>query len=140
MSLDVNFVAVLAASVAAYVIGALWYTVLFGKQWMSLMGITEEMRKNPLPGRLSMGQSMTGGFVATVVMVFVLANFLPVGSALTVGIALNRAFLVWLGFIATLQLNGIFYEGRPFKLYIINAAHYLVAILVAAAVFAWWPW
>lgn len=136
MSLDINFIAVLAASVAAFLVGALWYGPLFGKQWRMLMGINDQK----MGGKLTMAQALSGGFVATVVMVFILANFLPLHPALTIGIALTRAFLLWLGFIATVLLNSVFYEGKPFKLYIINASHYLVALLVAAALFAWWPW
>lgn len=138
MSLDVNFVAVLAAAVVAFVIGGVWYTFLFGKQWRMLMGVPEGATMQG--AKMSMAQSMTGNFVATVVMVFVLANFLPIGGTGFIGAALTRAFLIWLGFIATIQLNAIWYENRPWKLYVINASHYLVAMLAAALVLSWWPW
>ncbi len=137
MILNIDFLAVLGASVAAFAVGALWYGPVFGAKWKMLMGYTDErmkaMKMTPL-------QAMSGGFVATVVMVFVLAAFLPVPPALTVGVALTRAFLIWLGFIATIQLNSVWYEERPVSLYVLNTAHSLVALLVAALVFAWWPW
>lgn len=136
MILNVDLFAVLGATVAAFAVGALWYGPLFGARWKMLMGYTDErmkaMKMTPL-------QAMGGGFVGTLVMVFILSMFLPVPPALTIGTALTRAFLIWLGFIATVQLNSVWYEERSIKLYVLNAAHSLVALLVAAAVFTWWP-
>ncbi|HLD39833.1 MAG TPA: DUF1761 family protein, partial [Candidatus Nanoarchaeia archaeon] len=33
-----NYLAVLVAAIAAYVVGFLWYGPVFGKKWMALMG------------------------------------------------------------------------------------------------------
>jgi hypothetical protein len=41
----VNFLAVLVAGLAAFFIGGLWYTVLFGKLWVKLHGYSEEKIK-----------------------------------------------------------------------------------------------
>ena len=45
-----EFLSVIAAAVAAWVFGAIWYGVI-GKQWMAASGLTEESidRKNPAP-------------------------------------------------------------------------------------------
>lgn len=45
-----EFVSVVAAAVAAWIFGAIWYGVI-GKQWMAASGLTEETidRKNPAP-------------------------------------------------------------------------------------------
>lgn len=45
-----EFLSVLAAAVAAWIFGAVWYGVI-GKQWMEASGLTEETvdRKNPAP-------------------------------------------------------------------------------------------
>jgi len=37
-----NYWAVLVAALAYWILGAIWYTGLFGKQWMALTGMTEE--------------------------------------------------------------------------------------------------
>lgn len=37
-----NFIAVVASAVSAFIIGGLWYSpLLFGKAWMNEMGLTE---------------------------------------------------------------------------------------------------
>ena len=37
-----NWLAILVATVAAFVLGGLWYGPLFGKAWMAALGKTEE--------------------------------------------------------------------------------------------------
>ncbi len=137
MSFEVNFVAVFVATVAAFMVGALWYGPLFGKSWKVLMGFSDETMKNM---NMTLAKALSGGFVATLVLVFVLANFMHALRVLTVGEALALAFWIWIGFVATIMSNSMWYENRPLKLYVINASHYFVALMVAAAVLAWWPW
>ncbi len=45
-----EFISVIAAAVAAWIFGAVWYGII-GKQWMAASGLTEETidRKNPAP-------------------------------------------------------------------------------------------
>ncbi len=136
MSFEVNFVAVFVATVAAFMVGALWYGPLFGKQWKVLMGFSDETMKSM---SMTMTKAMSGGFVATLILVFVLANFMRALQVFTLDMAFALAFWIWLGFVATIMSNSMWYENRPMKLYIINASHYFVALMVAAAVLAWWP-
>ena len=133
--ITVNFIAVIVATIAAFIVGALWFTVLFGKEWRRLMNIPE----GGMQGGMSMSSAMGGGFIATLILVFVLANFLNWAGITAIGAALTLALWLWLA-VAAVMSNMIWYENRPVKLYVINAAHYLVALLVAAAIIAWWPW
>jgi hypothetical protein len=41
----VNYLAVLVAGVAIFIVGGLWYSLIFAKPWTALMGITEEKMK-----------------------------------------------------------------------------------------------
>jgi hypothetical protein len=38
--ITINYLAVIAAAIAAVGVGVLWYGPLFGKEWMKLMGYT----------------------------------------------------------------------------------------------------
>ena len=137
MLITVNFLAVVVASVAAFAIGALWYGPLFGRQWRMLMGFGDEAMRSMA---MTPAKAMTGGFITTLILVFVLANMLALVGPSSVGEALTLSFWIWLGFVATIMMNSVWYENRPWKLYFINAAHYLVALLVATYILAWWPW
>jgi hypothetical protein len=43
MSLTVNYLAVLVATIAGFATGAIWYTVLFSKPWLKAVGPIEPM-------------------------------------------------------------------------------------------------
>ena len=127
----VNYLAVLVAAIAAFAVGMLWYTVLFGKMWRKEMGIVEGASMD------GMATSMIGGFISTLVMTYVLAGLIAYAGNHTLMVALAIAFWIWLGFVATIMSNIIWYEKRSWRIYLINAAHYLTAMLVAAAVLQW---
>ena len=122
----VNIVAVLVGAVASYIVGALWYSLLFKKPWMREMGHSSESMK---------GGGMTPkmyiiGFVGEFVTVYVLAHVVQAFG----GSPFEGAFWVWLGFQATLLVNSVLYENRSWTLYAINASHRLAALMAAAAI------
>jgi hypothetical protein len=128
-----NYVAIVVAALAAYVLGALWYSpLLFGKQWMKLAGM-KKMKKPANPGLMYFF-----GFVSSLVMSGVLALVLPLLGNATIGAGLVSALWIWLGFIGTLTLGSVLWEGKPFALWILNNAYHVVSILIMAAVLTAW--
>lgn len=133
--ITINYLAVLVAAAANFIVGALWYGPLFGKQWMALEGFTPETMK---PMKLSPKKAMTLGFLGTLVLSFVLAQFAAVWGAEGVSGAFALAFWVWLGFIATTLAGSVLWEGKPAKLYFFNIAYQLVAVFVTALILVLW--
>jgi len=136
MDIAINYLAVLAAAVVAYGVGALWHSPIgFGSYWMNLMGLKpEHMNKMPLTA----AQAMSIGFVVYIVMAFVLAHFIVYVGADTVSLALQLGFWVWLGFLAPTLMNSWLWEGKSLKLFAFNAAYALVMIEVMALVLGLW--
>ena len=133
---DVNYLAVLVAAVVGFLIGAIWYSVLFGKAWTRLSGFTQaDMEKAKKKG---MAKSYLAMFIATIVMAYVLAHVVAFAQAATFADALMAGFWTWLGFIATVLLGTVLWEGKPVKLYLINVSHYLVVLLVMASILVMW--
>jgi hypothetical protein len=127
--IEVSYVSVLLAAVGAYAVGALWYSVLFGKKWQALMGFTpESMRAMKMTPALAMSL----GFVSTLVMTYMLAHFSAAWGVADLRGALTLGALVWLGFQATILIQSYLYEGRSLALFVLNGAHQLIATLVAA--------
>ena len=126
----VDYLAILVAAVAAYVVGALWYGPIFGKQWRHLMGHTG--------GNMGMPQAMLGGALSTLVLVYFFAMFMDNAVVTMTGDAISFALAVSIGVIGMVLLNSVWYEGRPWKLYFINLGHYVVALLAAALVLLYW--
>lgn len=136
MEISINLWAVLAAALASMVIGGLWYSpLLFGKSWIKMMGWSSSTLKSM---QKSAGPSYAVGFLNSLVMAYVLAHFVDLSGATDAQGALVLAFWVWLGFVATVQLGSVLWEGRSIKLWGLNAAYFLVNLSVMSLVLTLW--
>lgn len=128
----INYLAVLVAAIASMVIGFVWYGPLFGKQWIALSGMTPDKIEAAKAG--GMGKAYFLQLVGSLVMAYVLAHALVFAQAYMkvegVSAGLTTGFWNWLGFIAPVTLGSVLWDGKPWKLWILNNAHYLVALLV----------
>ena len=136
-----NYLAVLAAAVASMVIGFLWYGPLFGKYWMELMGITTE-KMNAAKAKGGMGPYYALAFVGSLVMSFVLAHSLVFASEYLhitgVVAGLQAGFWNWLGFVAPVTLGSVLWEGKSWKIWVLNNAHYVVSLCAMGVILALW--
>jgi len=131
--IEVNFVEVIVAAVAAFIIGMLWYGPVLGKYWMRMMNFTPESMKGM---KMTPAKAMTLGFVGTLLMTYVLAHFASVFGASDVSGAFQLAFWTWLGFFVPVTAGDWLWEGKSSKLFLFNAAYYLVVLLVATLIIA----
>jgi hypothetical protein len=133
MEVHVNYLAVLVAALANYIIATAWYAVLFSGVWKKLTGISE-MKPMPL--------NIVLVFIGSLVMSFVLLHSIVFGNTYThmSGAAggLMGGFFSWLGFIAPVTLTNVLYEKRPWKLWILDNAFWLVSLLVMGAILSVW--
>lgn len=127
----INYLAVLVATVAGMVIGSVWYGPIFGSTWMRILGKRKEDLRQP-------GPAMLGMAIATLVMAYVLAHFVGYMNAATAWEGAQVALWIWLGFLATMFLSLVFFEGRPLKLFIINTANHLITLVVMGVILATW--
>jgi hypothetical protein len=128
----VNYLAVLVAAVAYYVLGALWYSpALLGKQWMAASGMTEEKARQGNPG-LIFGAS----FLLELVAAFVLAMFIGADATLFLGVQMG--FLVGFFWVST-GLGVIYlFERRSLRLWLLNAGCMTVAFTVMGGILGVW--
>ncbi len=135
-SVAVNWMAVLLALIAQMVIGFLWYSpMLFLNQWLKLSGkkLSDiEKEKKDMP------KTYFWMVVSTLVLTYVLSHTVKYAQASTVGDALLVGFFTWLGYVATTSANSVLFEGKPFKLYLLNNGHLLLGILVGSVILTVW--
>jgi hypothetical protein len=132
---EINYFAVLLAAVLAMAIGAFWYSPLgFGKVWLRLRGqdpARMQGMKMPL-------QPMLIQFVGALITAYALAIFITATGAADLHGALLIGFWAWLGFQATLLVHRVLWEGESWRLFLLNASHQLVLLLVMSGLLGLW--
>lgn len=122
------------------ILGYLWYGPLFGKQWAALMGFTPD--KMSEAQKKGMAKNYAIMALGALVMSFVLAHSIVLaGTYLNVGgisAGLQGGFWSWLGFIVPVSLGTVLWDGKPWKLWFINAGYYLVGLLAIGVILGVW--
>lgn len=135
--MKINHAAVLAAAFAYWALGALWYSpLLFADSFVSLMRWTPaEVAALEAAGA---GSEIAVAFATSLLLAYALAHFIKFTGAESVGTGMLTAFWLWLGFVATTNLNTVLFENRPLGLYLINGGYHLAGMLGAGALLAVW--
>ena len=77
-------------------------------------------------------------FISTLILSYVLALFISASQAVTIMQGAIVGFFVWIGFMATLMLNSVLWEGKPVKLYILNIAYHLITVIIMSVILTVW--
>ena len=129
MVTHINFMSIILGALSRVVLVALWWSpILFLKRWMKLTGQTSAMMKrNQMKGA-------TFAIVGSLVMAAVFYWLLWMFGLQTISGGVITGLLIWTGFVFPPMLSPVVYEGKSFKLFLINAGFQLVALLVMGAV------
>ena len=123
-----NWIGIILATVAAMVIGSLWYgTWAFGKSWMALAG--HRMGEGQPPGPLYALTAVAALVEAITLSWFIGETHWSSGS----GGSLIGLF-AGLGFVATAMFSEVLFAGRPPRLYAINAGYQVFQAVVMGAI------
>jgi hypothetical protein len=123
--MDINYVAVGLAAIAAFFLGFLWYTIIFAKPWQVLIGMRTEGQPGTPP---NLGRLLLGSFILEIIMAFNLAMFIGKEADWLFGLGAGVAVgFGWIGL--AFGVNYIF-EGKSFKLWLINAGYNTVVFAV----------
>ena len=93
--MQINYLAVVVAAVAGFLLGWGWYTV-FGKAWMAGLGKKNEDCDKAMP----IAPMVIAG-VACLVMAYMLAGLMGHLANVTIRGGIISAFFVWIGFVLT---------------------------------------
>ena len=135
--ITVNIWGIIVASIVAFIIGALWYSpLLFGKEWMSLIGM------NDRDITAAKNKGMTKYYI--IQLIVTLITFTVLGFAIA-GLSITTAqdagfigLLAWIGFVVPGAVGSLIWERRPFKLIVINSVGTLVCWVIGAAIIGMW--
>lgn len=126
---EINLLAVLLGAAAFFVVGAVWYSALFGKAWQKAAGLSEEaLRSGNMP------------------LIFGLAFLFELLIALTLwhtiartGASDRAVMMIAIGFGAAIMTPaiGINYQflRKPLTLFLIDAGHFIVGMAAMGGIF-----
>lgn len=137
--MEINYLAVIVASVLAMIVGAIWYGPLFGNKWMEVIGATdldkqkrEEMQKGAT--KLYLIQ-----FLLTVFQVLVLAHL--INDTDTVG-GLQRALWIWAAFVIPTLAGTAMWNNDSSKIawsrFLIQSGYQLSIFVIFGLILQYW--
>lgn len=122
---------VLAGTAAFFIVGALWYGLIFPKPWQRAAGLTNSQLQT---GNMALIFGLTFAFEMLIAMVLwhLLARTDP-PSHVVMMMALGFAFGVM---IPAIGINYL-YLRKTLTLFLIDAGHFLVGMAAMGGVFVW---
>jgi hypothetical protein len=125
MELVLNPFAIAAAAASTFVLGGLWYSLLFSKPWQRAAGVTDEQQKT------GAARIFIGSALIAIVMAASLAAF--VGSA-GIGFGVFAGLAAGLTFVAAAFGINYLFERRSLELWAINAGYNVIAFTVMGVI------
>lgn len=128
---EMNWLAILAATLAGFAIGGVWYGPLFGNAWLAALGKKlEDLEPTPMPYIISFVTSLITAFVLAMLILALGVN--DVFGGLYLGIA------VGVGFIATAMASDAAFCGWGLRLFLIQAGYRVTYSIVMGIILAVW--
>jgi Protein of unknown function (DUF1761) len=128
--MHLNWLAIFLAALAMFLLGAVWYTALFGKRWQALLGFSDEY-------------VASGSIVGTYLSGFVCMLFMAVGLAFLMQHHPQAAdpmngmrYGLWLGlfFIGTSTAINYIFQRRSTALWFIDAGYLILGLGLMGAI------
>jgi hypothetical protein len=127
---EINYLAVILAAAASWVVGAIWYTTL-AKPWLAAVERTPEQVKGT-------GQKpwvpFVMSFLIEIVMAYILARTIEAVGETTLAQGLMVGFAAAVGFALPATAVNYMYPARKPMLTLIDGGHWLFVLLAQGAV------
>jgi len=127
---QINYLAVLLAAMAFFTVGAVWYTVLFGKAWQRALRLSDAQ----LRGGASMALIYGLAFLCELVVAWILGHMFA-RTAPSPRAMMMIAIGFGLGVMTPAIGISYLFQRRPLKLFLIDAGHFIVGSAAMGGVF-----
>ena len=128
-----NYLAVVVCAVVYWLLGGLWYGLLFGPRWMALENMTEAQAQG-----MNVALPYIITFILNLLIAYVLAQLCLWRNANTLGRGAAIGVLLWVGIVAPITYTTYMYEMRPKELFAINEFYPLVGLCLMGAILGAW--
>jgi len=121
---------IVIAAVIEWLLGALWYGLMFRKSWMAMAGFSETNK--PKNGAMTMVCSL----IACLLLTYVIAHVVGWAGAMTFTQGAKFGIICWVGFMAPPLFTQHIAENRRANLFAINAAYWLLVMAIGGGLTA----
>ncbi len=136
MNVSINYLAVVVAAVASFVLGMIWHGPLFGKAWAAARGVTPEQME---AGRKEMPRFMLLIALSLLVVAWALAVIAGYLHLVTWVHGLKLGLLCWFGFSLTASVaDSMMTTGRRLPQFGISAGSWLITCVVSGIIVSVW--
>jgi hypothetical protein len=129
--MQINYLAVLAAAISSFVLGGVWYSVLFQKAWMAEVNPKQE----DMGGNMAMIFGLA--FLLSLIASFVFAMFLGPNPGWQLG--LGAGFAAGAGWVATSFGINYLFARRSLRLFAIDGGYHTLQFTLIGAIIGFWP-
>jgi hypothetical protein len=130
-----NWIAVLVVTVIGFGLGAVWYSLLFGKAWAQEIKLTPEMME---AHRRRTGAVMSTAFLLNVLSTFTLAVLISAHHVAGADKGAELGLLVGVGLVAARQGTNMLFESRSLRHFLIVAGYEVLMCTVQGAILGVW--
>lgn len=129
---ELNWIAVVVATLSSFALGGLWYGPVFGKAWMKASGVSQEKA-----AQVNMLKTYGGTFVLNLAVAFAIATLIGPHAGWKMG--LHTGLFSSVFFVATAFGVVYLFEQRPLSLWLINAGYQVVNFSIMGSIIGAWP-
>jgi hypothetical protein len=132
--MTLNYGMIIAAAVASYAFGAVWYMSL-SEPWLAAVEKTkEEIGARQKPAWLPFALSFAAQLIMAYLLAGVIVHMARSGIATTARSGVISALFIWAGFVATTLVTNNAFQGRKWMLSVIDGAHWLGVLIIQGAI------
>jgi hypothetical protein len=132
-----NWLAILCAGLAYWVLGYLWYSLLFGKIWAAEHTRSHGARARPSGSE--MFTKMLGTFICNLIAAGAMAYLFKRTAIADLNHSLKLAAVGGIGFAGTALTMSAIWEGKSTKMWMIDAGYNFVGAILVAMILVNWP-
>jgi hypothetical protein len=128
---NLNWLVIIVAAVSAFLLGFLWYSLLFSRKWMKENNFTEESMKGA-----NMLKIFGLSFLLMLIASFNLAMF--VGKNAGAGFGTMAGLMAGLGWVFTFMGVTYLFERKSLALFLINGCYSVISLTIMGLIIGIW--
>ena len=134
----VNWLSIVAAAVAAWLFGGIYYSAT-SKFWLAAQGKTMEQCQAEQAAKSGVAKvaPFIVVFIAEIIIAWALYGLLVHMNAFTLRGGVISAVLCWFGFVVTTLTSNYAFHGRRTMLSVIDSVAWLGAFVIIGAIVGW---